>query len=125
DSEEINKNVWNNIESNLNNPKKTAVLKIHRTWLSAAAAIIVTVLVIAAILRMILPKTENVNPSGNPPSTDIVGVADSGYNYQMKEFVHLIEIKQTELKEESQKHPELYKQFINDINSLDSSLTTL
>jgi hypothetical protein len=47
------------------------------------------------------------------------------YAQEVFHFTQLIELKQNELKQIEKEHPELYHQFVRDINKLDSSYQAL
>jgi hypothetical protein len=47
------------------------------------------------------------------------------YAKEVYHFTQLIELKQNELKQIEKEHPELYRQFVKDINRLDSSYQAL
>ena len=79
----------------------------------------------------------NKRPDNDPglvqqPSSDTPGINDPilkeinpGYAKEVYHFTQLIELKQNELKEIEKENPNLYKKFVGDINTLDSSYNAL
>ena len=131
DSEYPSSEIWAKIEDRIQPVKKKASL-IHLTWVkwSVAAA---TIVLIAALAMYLLTK-----PVQKQAPTDLVKdnngqLSDSllitqinpGYAQELFHFTKLIELKQEELKQLEKENPELYKEFISDINSLDSSYNQL
>ena len=64
----------------------------------------------------------------NSPATapdDIIREINPSYAQEVYHFTQLIELKQQELEQLGKDNPDLYKQFMSDINKLDSSYNAL
>ena len=131
DSEYPSSELWAKIEDRIQPGKKKASL-IHLTWVkwSVAAA---TIVLIAALAMYLLTKpvqkqapTELVKDNNGQLSDSLlITQINPGYAQELFHFTKLIELKQEELKQLEKDNPELYKEFISDINSLDSSYNQL
>lgn len=122
DREQPGEKVWKNIQADLQIKNKS----IKRFWWAAAAGLI---LIISATFYFIKLK-----PAGNEavtvktialPPKELTDAIDTSYTSQIYLFAKLIQIKQTELKKSQRIHPDLYQQFLNDNNKLDSSYNYL
>lgn len=133
DNDEPRPQVWSELEKQLTPPEqKGKVLAMKFLRLGIAAAI----LVLAGIGVFYLlvgktgtsePVTQNQPANNNPVATEnkLMEEINPGYAKEVYHFTQLIELKQTELKQIEKDNPELYKQFIGDINKLDSSYLSL
>jgi hypothetical protein len=125
--------VWSNINSRLNPaPQPAKVVGINwKRFLSAAAVVIIA----AGAFFWIARSTQSVN---KPPveatastteneATDKVVLDDinPAYAKEVYHFTKLIELKQGELKQIEKENPQLYQQFVGEINKLDSSYNAL
>jgi hypothetical protein len=133
DSEEPRPRVWAQLEKQLAPAeKKGKVLAMKFLRLGVAAAI----LVLAGIGVFYLAFDKK----GGDPSVAVTPVNENApvvaqdklleeinptYAKEVYHFTQLIELKQTELKQIEKDNPVLYKQFISDINKLDSSYYSL
>ena len=133
DSEEPRPQVWASLEKQLApEDKKGKILAMKFLRLSVAAAILVLagigVFYLAFDKKNTDPPVVSTNPSGTIPAvTDdkMLEEINPTYAKEVYHFTQLIELKQTELKQIEKDNPELYKQFITDINKLDSSYYAL
>ncbi len=117
--------VWENLAvSFVKKTKKNYTLNPLFKWRIAA-----TVLITMGIATYFYlgNKKQNIEPiavAKNDTSTDIYSIAPE-YIPQVNEFAKLVTLKQNELKALAPEQPELYSQFITDINQLDSSYRAL
>jgi len=144
DGDEPAPQVWDKLEKQLkasSQSKGGVVIRMNFLRWSAAAAVLV--LAGLGIFHLFSSKNDtntvtaqNVSPA-NPPVNDKTGNNTSGtnndilndinptYAKEVYHFTQLIELKQSELKQIEKDHPGLYKQFVADINKLDSSYNSL
>lgn len=122
DSEEM-KTGWEKIEKEIKQ-KKT---KLKRLWWAAAASVIIVISGAIYYNNIYQGKqTETaIQPAIDLPSKELTDQVDPEYTEQMDEFAHLIKIKQTELTQNKNQQPVLYRQFLKDNNQLDSSYNFL
>lgn len=101
---------------------------LNRTSLRWAAAVTGLILV-SAILYSLLRKEETTHKeyTGLPPVNmeEMTGISDPVYAKEIYHFRELIGLKQEELKQLKKEYPDLYNQFVGDINELDSSYQAL
>ena len=131
DTDEPAPRVWEKLEVALTPPAKkntgkVIAMKILR-WSAAAAILVFAGL---GVYSLVSDKRSSVNVitenSGTPAATDdILNSINPEYAKEVNHFTALIEIKQNELKQIEKENPDLYKQFITDINKLDSSYNAL
>ena len=133
DNEEPRPQVWSELEKQLTPPEqKGKVLAMKFLRLGIAAAI----LVLAGIGVFYLlvgnsgksdPVAQNQGSPSNPATNEnkLLEEINPGYAKEVYHFTQLIELKQSELKQIEKDNPELYKQFLGDMNKLDSSYNTL
>ena len=102
--------------------------KIHKIksirWAAAIAGFIILSVVLYYSLQKKNDKDElaKVTPENAEEKTI---VADPVYAKQIGQYQELIDLQQTELKQVEKEQPELYRQFANDINQLDSAYSLL
>lgn len=133
DLDEPNPQVWKKVQQNLSPaPKKGKVsAMVILRWSAAAAIIILAGLGTWSLLNKNNSTggpTVTTGPSSNAASTapdDILNEINPTYAKEVYHFTQLIELKQSELKQLEKENPDLYKQFITDINKLDSSYNAL
>jgi hypothetical protein len=133
DSEEPLPQVWASLEKQLAPAdKKGKVLAMKFLRLGVAAAVLVLagigVFYLAFDKKGVDPPTVATTPSGTTPAVTedkMLEEINPTYAKEVYHFTQLIELKQTELKQIEKDNPELYKQFITDINKLDSSYYAL
>jgi hypothetical protein len=133
DDEEPGRQVWTSLEKQLAAPeKKGKVLAMKFLRLGIAAAILV--LAGVGVFYLAFDKTGSAPVAqGQSSGTDrafanqnkLPEDIDPVYAKEVYHFTQLIELKQTELKQIEKDNPQLYKQFLNDINQLDSSYYAL
>jgi hypothetical protein len=126
DGNEPDPQLWKKVQQQLNTDtvdKKIYRLAIMR-WTAVAA---VTVLVTLGVFYFSGRPTEN-GLAGNGSrleTNDIMDAINPAYAKEVYHFTQLIELKQTELKKIEKEQPDLYKEFIGDITTLDSSYNAL
>jgi hypothetical protein len=139
DNEDPAPQVWSKLEKELIpakqegkvvSMKSTMAMKVMR-W-SVAAAILV--LAGFGVFHLLGPKPNVQGPAvvdAKPPVKDqpsadpMLKDIDPTYAKEVYHFTQLIELKQSELKQLEKDNPALYKQFLGDINKLDSSYKVL
>ncbi len=113
------------LEQKLNGEKKKSVFSFRRPM--AWAASLTGVIIIAAAIYSLVQKDNGTidRSSDAAKNNEIVELLDPIQAQQITQFQEVIELKQSELKQLEKEQPELYKEFIGDINSLDSAYTML
>jgi hypothetical protein len=131
DNDEPRPQVWSELEKQLTPPEqkgKVLVMKFLRLGIAAA------VLVLAGIGVFYLlngnsgksvPVAQGSKTSPAINENKLLEEINPGYAKEVYHFTQLIELKQTELKQIEKDNPVLYKQFLGDINKLDSSYYAL
>ena len=119
--------VWKKLEQELG-PKKTVapgkVMTMTILKWSVAAAILV--LAGLGVFHLVdKPDPSKTTAKTNPNNEDILQKINPTYAKEVYHFTQLIELKQSELKQIEKDNPELYKEFMGDINKLDSSYNAL
>jgi hypothetical protein len=105
--------------------------KIKRSWRPLRWVAVVTgILFVSAISYILLEKNnkDTTDPLTDQPGNDteeIIGIGDPVFAKQIYHFKELIGLKQNELKQLEKEYPQLYRQFIGDIDQLDSSYQSL
>jgi hypothetical protein len=127
DGDEPNPNVWNNVCRQIKQPHSKSIRMNLLRWSVAAAIVAVIGL---TIFYMVIPGKINENTTGQgkeiaTASNDILNDINPTYAKEVYHFTQLIELKQSELRQIGKENPELYRQFITDINKLDSSYNAL
>jgi hypothetical protein len=129
DGEEPDPKIWNRVNEEMNPKKSGRIFRLNRIQWSAAAAIVI--LVGGAIFYMNLNKQIETPPANGtasqsaPVQNDIIQDINPTYAKEVYHFTQLIELKQNEIRQIEKDDPELYKQFMTDIQRLDSSYTKL
>ena len=134
DSDLPSPQVWNKIDERLSgNPKKAKVVPIN--WMRWSAAAAVVILIGAATLYWfnskpvdagrVTVKNEVDAPVPVVVDSSLLNEINPAYAKELYHFTQLIELKQDELKQLEKENPELYKQFVSDIDKLDSSYNVL
>ena len=133
DNDEPRPQVWAELEKQLAPPEqKGKVLAMKFLRLGIAAA----VLVLAGIGAFYLlnsntgkgvPVAQGQDNKTSPVTTEnkMLEEINPTFAKEVYHFTQLIELKQSELKQIEKDNPELYKQFLGDMNKLDSSYNTL
>ena len=118
--------LWKKLQQQLNSgegDQKIYRLAIMRWTAVAAAAILVTFGVFYFTKQ---PDQNNlVARNSGGQTNDIITAINPAYAKEVYHFTQLIELKQTELKKIEKEQPVLYKEFIGDITTLDSSYNAL
>lgn len=126
DGDEPNPLLWKKVEKELlpeGSNKRIHKMAIMR-WSAVAA---VTVLVTIGAFYFMSNRGQN-NTAGTiskAQNNDIINAISPAYAKEVYHFTQLIELKQNELKKIEREQPELYKEFIGDITTLDSSYNAL
>jgi hypothetical protein len=116
--------LWDAMEQKLNSNKKGSLFSFRKPM--AWAASLTGLIIIAAAVYSLSKKDNNAaNRTDAAKNNEIVELLDPIQAQQITQFQEVIELKQSELKQLEKDQPELYKEFIADINSLDSSYTML
>lgn len=137
DSEAPSEQAWSRVQERLNPVVhgRPAAKVVGMGWIKWAAA----AAIILATGTFLYVKNDSRVTSNQPPiatvhaetpgisSTDSAMLNDinPAYAKEVYHFTQLIELKQSELKQIEKDNPELYKQFLGDINKLDSSYLAL
>ena len=129
DNEEPRPQLWKNLQAQVQESQKDERV-FHLSFLrwTAAAAVLI---MLAGIFYYMEQKKESTTLartelSSTPVTTEeVLKDLDPDYAKQVYHFTQLIELKQGELKQIEKEHPELYHQFVRDINKLDSSYQAL
>jgi hypothetical protein len=125
DEEHPSDDVWNKIEKTLPQKKKAKLFSLRDVYkLSVAAAIVCVLFTSLYFLFVREQKTELANTEvKNKPAT-LSGITPE-YASEAKQVFNAIETRQEELKEATADNPELYKQFLDDLQLLDSTYNML
>jgi hypothetical protein len=129
DSEEPRPQLWRDLQAKVaENKKDDRVFHLSFLRWTAAAAILI---MIAGTFYYIFqnPSGPGIAGTETPSSTvtpdQVLDELNPTYAKEVYHFTQLIELKQNELKQIEKEHPELYRQFVKDINRLDSSYQAL
>jgi hypothetical protein len=129
DADEPRPQLWKNLQEDLGESQKDERV-FHLNFLRWTAAAAVLVMVVGMFyyasrtsVATTIAKHENGNSTVTPDQ--VVKELDPNYAQEVYHFTQLIELKQNELKQIEKEHPELYHQFVRDINKLDSSYQAL
>jgi hypothetical protein len=127
DTEHPSNDVWKKIEQTIPVKKKEAkVFSLRDIYkFSAAAAVLCIVLTSVYFIYIRSQKNDSatVAETGNSTSP-LKGIAPE-YAAEAKQVFNAIETRQEELKEATADNPELYKQFLSDLQLLDSTYNML
>jgi hypothetical protein len=130
DSEEPSPKVWKTIEKQVAEPEKKSGSKItlFSKWLIAASVVIAVSAGAYLLLRQnnerLLSDIDNQGQNPVEPN-NILDEINPTYAKEVYHFTQLIELKQNELKQIGKDQPELYRQFMGDITTLDSAYKSL
>lgn len=129
DGEEPSPRVWKDLQKQLeaapapvkkNNGGSVITMRILK-WSAAAAILLLAGL---GVFHLIGPS-KNTGTAGVKPNEDLLQKINPTYAKEVYHFTQLIELKQSELKQIEKDDPELYQQFLGDIQQLDSSYNNL
>ena len=129
DSEEPRSQLWRKLQDELNqNSKDDRVFHLSFLRWTAAAAVVI---MLGGMFYYMQSKSAN-NLATNNSATEqsltpdqMMNELDPTYSKQVYHFTQLIELKQSELKQIEREQPELYQQFVKDVNKMDSSYQAL
>lgn len=117
-------NVWDEIEATLPQQQKAKVVALGNVYkLMAAAAVLCIVLTSVYFLYMRKSDTQLVK--NEPTQKEILQYASPADASQMNNAFNAIQTRQEELKAATANNPELYKEFLSDIQVLDSTYKML
>jgi len=128
DSEDPKPQVWRDLQAKVaESTRDDRVFHLNFLRWTAAAAVIV---MIVGTFYMIVNSGPSAPPFSRNSSTtatpdQVLNELNPTYAKEVYHFTQLIELKQSELKQIEREHPELYQQFVKDINKLDSSYQAL
>lgn len=129
EGEEPSPRVWKDLQKQLlaapapvkkNNGGSVITMRILK-WSAAAAILLLAGL---GVFHLIGPS-KSTGTAEVKPNEDLLQKINPTYAKEVYHFTQLIELKQSELKQIEKDDPELYKQFLGDIQQLDSSYNTL
>jgi len=128
DSEEPKPQLWRNLQSNVAESTRDERV-FHLSFLRWTAAAAVVIMIVGTFYMVITsgplapPLSRNSSTTATPDQ--VLNELNPTYAKEVYHFTQLIELKQSELKQIEKEHPELYQQFMKDINKLDSSYQAL
>nr|WP_294907453.1 hypothetical protein [uncultured Lacibacter sp.] len=125
DTEHPSADVWSKIEKTLPVKKQAKVFSLRDIYkFSAAAAILCIVLTSVYFIYIRQQKTETAAVEPKASNTELKNIAPE-YIAQAKQMFNAIETRQEELKQATADNPQLYNQFLNDLQLLDSTYNML
>ena len=125
DSEQPGQAVFGRISDNIQGDKKKPV-RFLMPWAAVISSVVL--LSVASLVYFGKNKIKSDVPVVTQPETpqdEISFIGDPSYAKQIYHFRELIGLKQAELRQLEKDYPDLYKQFVADINQLDSSYQNL
>jgi hypothetical protein len=122
DSESPDPKLYNKLTQKFKtvNTGKIYPMKLYRRIAAVAAVII-----LSASLYFIFKKNNGIIPKGPENTVDAITFPDPVYAKQIDQYQQMIDLQQIELKKVENEHPDLYRQFSDDINQLDSAYRAL
>jgi hypothetical protein len=122
DSENPDPKLYSNLQQKYKtaNPGKVYPMKLFRRVAAVAA-----VMILSVSLYFILKKNNSTTIQGPENAVDVTAFPDPAYAKQIDQYQQMIDLQQMELKKVENEHPDLYRQFTDDINQLDSSYRAL
>ena len=120
DSDNPNPKLFNKFQRQLKNNNGIYSRIFFRRAAAAAAVIIVS-----ASLFFIFRKNNGPALEDPDSSRELSTFPDPVYAKQIDQYRQMIDLQQTELKKVKTEHPDLYQQFTDDIDQLDSAYRTL
>ena len=125
DTEHPGNDVWSKIEKTLPLKKEAKVFSLKDIYkFSAAAAVLCIVLTSVYFIYIRQQKTETAAVELRTNNAELKNIAPE-YISQAKQMFNAIETRQEELKEAAADNPQLYKQFLSDLQLLDSTYNML
>ena len=129
ESEEPKPQLWRDLQARVaENQKDDRVMHLNfLKWTAAAAVVIMMVGTFYIVFNQgpTTPVISTNNSSTTVTPDQVLNELNPTYAKEVYHFTQLIELKQSELKQIEKEHPELYQQFVKDINKLDSSYQAL
>ena len=127
DGEEPKAHVWEQIEQKLQPAKSRlgGAIRMNMIRWSAAAAVLIIATLAGFYFFNASDKITLATTDTDVQTNEIIKDINPTIAKEVYHFTQLIELKQTELKQIAKAQPELYNQFIGDINKLDSSYNAL
>lgn len=130
DSETPSAELWSKINDRVlaGKPKARLIQMAWFKWSVAAATIIMVSITAVYLLTRPAIKNQGVDLASKPTEqldSVLISSINPEYAQELYHFTRLIELKQDEIKQLEKDNPSLYKEFITDINSLDSSYNRL
>ncbi|MCX6320174.1 MAG: hypothetical protein NTW29_23035 [Bacteroidetes bacterium] len=126
DDEQPGEQVWQHVQHQL--PGEVIVRRIKKRYVNwwAAAAILILLAGTAYLLtnRKQLPVPPVVE-KGNDRMDEPIELTDPVFAKQFTQYREMIGLQRAELKQLEKEYPQLYHQFVNDMNELDSSYQSL
>jgi hypothetical protein len=122
DSESPDPDLYNNLKQKLTttNTGKVYPVKLYRRIAAVAAVIILSV-----SLYFVFKKNNSTIIKDPENTVDATTFPDPVYAKQIHQYQQMIDLQQMELKKVKNEHPDLYRQFSDDINQLDSAYRAL
>jgi hypothetical protein len=128
DNDEPRAHVWRDLQQDVAESQKDERV-FHLSFLRWTAAAAILIMIAGMFYYMQRNVGNNQTMATTIPTAvtpdQVLNELDPTYAKQVYHFTQLIELKQNELKQIEKEHPELYKQFVRDINKLDSSYQSL
>ena len=125
DADEPNPQLWKKLDQQLSGASNQKIYRLAiRRW-SAVASVIVIVTIAAFYFVNQSSRKNHTGKALNAQTNEIMNAINPEYAKEVYHFTQLIELKQTELKKIEKEQPGLYKEFIGDITSLDTSYNAL
>lgn len=126
DTEHPGADVWSKIEKTLPVKKQAKVFSLKDIYkFSAAAAVLCIVLTSVYFLYVRQQKNELTASTETKTNTSELNGITPEYAAEAKQVFNAIETRQEELKEATADNPELYNQFLDDLQLLDSTYNML
>ncbi len=123
DSEEPGEHLFHKMKN-----EKNSIPRIQKWKPMKWVAIIAGLLLLSASLYWVMGRKEtkdDIVVTEEKKIEEVTGINDPVYARQIYQFKELIGLQQEELKQLQKDYPELYKQFVNDMNELDSAYQSL
>lgn len=120
--ERPSKNVWDEIEATLPQPKKAKVVALGQVYKLMAAAAVVCIVLTSVYFIYIKEKNTQSSIANQPQQQNQIAPE---YASQLNKEFNVIQTRQQELKEATASNPELYKAFLSDLQVLDSTYQML
>jgi hypothetical protein len=118
------RNVWDEIEAALPKLQKTKVVSLGNVYKLMAAAAVVCILLTSAYF-IYMRKGDSQTIAEAPAKNDVIKYASPADKTTMNQVFDAIQTRQQELKAATAGNPELYKEFLGDLQVLDSTYQML